>query len=143
MAHNIVPDQDDSNVDIGRFIHENSYLRDMKEIQIGNVKVDILNKKDGYVMIGEVKKSSKYMESARMQLSYYLLQLKRSGIDGEGVLMFPKEKKRVEIKLSEETILELENVEREILKICYSPHPQGPSKIVFCKNCAYAEFCWS
>lgn len=143
MAHNITPDQDDSNIEIGRFIHENSYLRDEKEIQIGNVKVDILNNKDGYVMIGEVKKSSKYMESARMQLSYYLLKLKRSGIDGEGVLMFPKEKKRVEVKLNEETILELENVEKEILQICYSSHPQEPSKIVFCKNCAYAEFCWS
>lgn len=143
MSHGISPNQDDSNIDLGRFIHEDSYSRDKKEISIGNVKFDILSEKDGYMMIGEVKKSSKYIESAKMQLAYYLLELKRNGIDGIGVLMFPKEKKREEVILTDELIEELESIEKQILRICYESAPQEPKKINFCKNCAYAEFCWS
>ncbi|WP_352404287.1 CRISPR-associated protein Cas4 [Sporanaerobacter acetigenes] len=143
MAHSIVPDQDDENIDLGRFIHENSYAREKKEIKIGDVKVDVLNKKNGYLMVGEVKKTSKYLESAKMQLAYYLLELKRHGLEGSGVLMFPKERKRIEIKLDEELIEELENLEREILKICYAPYPETPKKIDFCKKCGYNEFCWA
>lgn len=143
MSHKIAPDEDDENIDIGRFIHENSYGRKTKEVSIGNIKVDVIDKKDGYVMIGEIKKTSKYMKSAKMQLSYYLLQLKRNGIDGKGVLMFPQEKKRESIELDDELINELEKVERDILKICYESYPPEPIKINMCRNCAYREFCWS
>lgn len=142
MAHSLVPDQDDVNIDLGRFIHENSYIREKKELTIGNVKVDVLSKKDGYLMVGEVKKTSKYTESAKMQLAYYLLELKRHGLEGTGVLMFPKERKRIEITLDDELIKELEKIESEILRICYAPYPEEPSKINFCKNCGYNEFCW-
>lgn len=57
--------------------------------------------------------------------------------------MFPKERKRIEIKLDEELIEELENLEREIFKICYGPYPETPKKIDFCKKCGYNEFCWA
>jgi len=143
ISHGITPDQDDSNMDIGRFIHEESYAREKKEISIGNVKFDILSEKDGYMMIGEIKKSSKYIESAKMQLAYYLLELKRSGIDGIGVLMFPKEKRREVVELTNELATKLAEIEKEILKICYEEEPEKPKKINFCRNCAYSEFCWS
>lgn len=143
MAHNIVPDQDDINIEIGRFIHENSYARKKKELSIGNVKVDVLSKKDGYLMVGEIKKTSKYIESAKMQLAYYLLELKRHGLDGTGVLMFPKERKRIEISLNNELIKELEELEEDILRICYAPYPENPKKINFCRKCGYTEFCWA
>lgn len=143
MSHSISPDQDDENIDLGRFIHENSYSRKTKEVSIGNIKVDIVEEKDGYVMIGEVKKSSRYMESARNQLAYYLLQLERNGIKGKGTLMFPKERKREEIELTDEVIKNLEQVETEILRICNQPFPPQPIKINFCNKCAYREFCWS
>jgi len=143
MAHNIGPDQDDQNIDLGRYIHENSYLREKKEISLGNVKLDIINNKDGQLVIGEVKKSSKYLESARMQLAYYLLEMKRNGLKATGVLMFPKEKKRLEVELDDEMQEELEKVEEDILRICYEPYPIPPEKIKYCKNCGYSEFCWS
>lgn len=143
ISHGITPDQEDSNIDIGRYIHEGSYKREKKEIAIGNVKFDILSKKDGYMMIGEVKKSSKSLESAKMQLAYYLLELKRNNIDAIGVLMFPKEKKREEIILTEEIIVKLEIIEKEIIEICNNTAPEKPMKISYCKNCAYSEFCWS
>ncbi|NLV76898.1 CRISPR-associated Cas4 family exonuclease [Keratinibaculum paraultunense] len=143
MARNIVPDQDNINIDIGRFIHETSFQRKRKEISIGNVKVDLIDKKGEYLMIGEIKKTSKFVESSRMQLAYYLLELKRHGLKGKGVLTFPKERKREIIELNDELIEELEKVEKDILRICYESYPPKPVKINMCKNCAYNEFCWS
>jgi CRISPR-associated exonuclease Cas4 len=143
MAHSIVADQDNEYIDLGRFIHENTYMREKKEISLGNIKLDIIHKKDGQVVVGEVKKSSKFKESARMQLAYYLWELKKHGLEGSGVLMFPKERKREEIMLNDELIEKLKFVERDILRIIYEPIPQEPKKIPFCRNCAYNEFCWA
>lgn len=143
VARHIVPDQDNANVDLGRFIGESTYKRDKKEISIGNIKIDILRSEKGELVIGEVKKSSKFEKSAMMQLAFYLLELRNSGIEAKGELMFPKEKKKVRIELTEEIIAQLEKAKKEILKIIYLDKPQAPKKIAFCRNCAYAEFCWS
>lgn len=143
MSRNLTPDQENEYIDLGRFLHENTYMRERKEISFGNLKIDILHKKDGEVIVGEVKKSSKYKESARMQLAYYLWKLKQQGIEGTGVLMFPKEKKREEVKLTDELIDKLKLIEKDILRIIYEPLPQEPKKINFCKKCAYNEFCWA
>lgn len=143
MSRSIVGDQDNKFMDIGRFMHENSYSRDKKEISIGNIKVDIIKNNKGNVLVGEMKKSSRFKESARMQLAYYLYKLKGYGIDGEGVLMFPREKKRIEVILNDELIEEIKIMEKEILKIIHSEYPLKPEKIKYCKNCAYSEFCWS
>ncbi|MBS4535593.1 CRISPR-associated protein Cas4 [Clostridium sp. D2Q-14] len=143
MSRSITGDQDNKYMDIGRFIHESSYSRDKKEISIGNIKIDILKKNKGNVLIGEVKKSSKYEESAKMQLAYYLYKLKEYGVEGQGVLMFPKERKRVEIVLDEDMINKIKYVEKEILKLIYDEYPLLPKKTRYCRNCAYSEFCWS
>lgn len=143
MARNIVPDQDNANVDLGRFIGENTYQRDKKEISLGNIKIDIMRKENGRLVIGEVKKSSKFDKSATMQLAFYLLELKEAGIEARGELMFPKEKKKVQVELTDEMIAQVEKAKKDILKIIYLDKPQVPKKIAFCRNCAYAEFCWS
>ena len=143
MARNMNPDPDDSNLDLGRFLHETSYSRDKKEISIGNVVIDVINKREGSLVVGEVKKSSKFEESAKMQLAYYLLELKRHGLDGKGVLMFPKEKKRINIGLDDDMILKLEKIEEDITNIIKQEYPQKPEKIKYCRNCAYGEFCWA
>lgn len=36
MAHQLIPDQEQENVRIGKIIGENSYNRDKKEIDLGN-----------------------------------------------------------------------------------------------------------
>ena len=35
MSRNIIPDQKDTNIEIGKFIHETSYERSKKEIEFG------------------------------------------------------------------------------------------------------------
>ena len=143
MARNLVPDQDNPNVDLGRFFHEQSYQREKKEISIGHIKLDIVKKgKDGLV-IGEVKKSSRFESSARMQLAYYLSELEKAGVKAKGELCFPKEKKRETVELTDALRAELDLAVRDILRIAYLDHPPESVRIKFCKNCAYAEFCWA
>lgn len=143
ISHQINPDQDNDNVSLGRFIGESTYQREKKEISVGGSKIDVFHMENGQMVIGEVKKSSKYKESARMQLAFYLSELKERGIEARGELRFPKEKVREEVLLDEQTEQELDRVRREILRIVYLDKPPQPQKIKFCKNCAYAEFCWS
>lgn len=40
ITHQIAADQEDDNLEIGRFISETSYQRQKKEMLIGNIKVD-------------------------------------------------------------------------------------------------------
>lgn len=143
IGHQITPNQDDTNIVLGRFIQDFSYPREQKELAVGHSKMDVFRTSNGELIIGEVKKSSKYIQSARMQLAFYLSELKRHGIVARGELRFPKEKKREEIILDDRMEQELENTRREILRILYLPQPPPPGKIRFCKNCAYNEFCWS
>lgn len=144
MVHQINPDEDDANMDLGRFIHENTYDRDkQKEISIGHIKLDIVRQdKDGLV-IGEVKKSSKYLQSARMQLAFYLRELKSRGIEAKGELLFPKEKRKEEVELTSELEHELDVAAREIESIAQQDTPPLLRKISLCRNCAYKEFCWA
>ncbi|RJO60660.1 CRISPR-associated protein Cas4 [candidate division WS5 bacterium] len=143
MGRHLTPDEDNPNIDLGRFIQEHSYAREKKELAVGHIKMDILRREDGQLVIGEVKKSSKYRNSARMQLAFYLSELKRMGVEAHGELNFPKEKKKEDVILDDRLEAELEQARRDILCILYLPVPPLPVKIPFCKNCAYGEFCWS
>jgi CRISPR-associated exonuclease Cas4 len=143
ISHQLTPDQEDTNVAIGRLIDRNSFSREKKEIAVGSSKMDIFRVVDGKLVIGEVKKSSRYRDSARMQLAFYLKELAERGIEAIGELRFPEEKKRETVELNEELINELQNVERDILRIVYMEKPPAPKKVKWCRNCAYAEFCWS
>jgi len=130
-------------MDIGRFLHENAYSRDKKEIDFYGMKLDVIKNESGQFIIGEIKKSSKYLESARMQLLHYLNELEKQGINAEGVLLIPEEKKRYTVILDEEGKRELNEVLNGIIGLVTCEMPPKPVKINYCKNCAYNELCWS
>ena len=143
MAHAIEPNQENENIIIGNIIHENSYKREKKEIDFGNSKFDILKKKNGELVIVEVKKSSKYKEASIYQLYYYLLLLKRQGISATGEYRVPKENKIICLKLDSKIQEELKNIEKEIILLKYKKVPPKPLKNKYCWKCAYKEYCWS
>lgn len=143
ISHQLTPDQEDTNVAIGRLIDRNTYGREKKQLAAGSSKMDIFSIVDGQLVIGEVKKSSRYRDSARMQLAFYLKQLAERGIEAIGELRFPEEKKRETVELNKELMAELDRVERDILRIVYQDNPPVPEKVKWCRKCAYAEFCWS
>lgn len=143
MAHALTPDQEDDNVRHGRDIHEFSYPRDKKEINLGNVKIDLVRREKGQLVIGEIKKSSRFLTSATRQLQFYLWQFEQMGIEARAELFVPEERQRFEVILDEETRQELLEVEKEITDIVHHPYPPPAEKINWCKSCAYAEFCWA
>ncbi|SFI00645.1 CRISPR-associated exonuclease, Cas4 family [Tindallia magadiensis] len=144
MAHQISPEQDDPNVDMGRFIQELAYSRDKKEISLEQGKLDVIQKdKDGTLIVKEVKKTSKFTKSATMQLAHYLLGLEKIGIEAKGELAFPEEKKKISIELDDSLRDELSKTEAAIRGIIAEPTPPKVEKIGYCRSCAYCYFCWA
>ncbi|WP_072969602.1 CRISPR-associated protein Cas4 [Thermoanaerobacter uzonensis] len=143
MAHQIVPDQEHPYIEIGRLIDENSYQRDRKKIHFENVVLDLVRMEKDNILIGEVKKSSKAAESAKMQLLFYLYKLKQSGITAKGQLFFPEERKREVVELTPEFEIEVIKAIEEIKGIVHKEKPPAFIKIPYCKNCGYKEFCLS
>jgi len=143
MSRQLTPWQDNPFIEIGRVISEMSYKREKKEIHLENIVIDLLKTENENVIIGEVKKSSNFEKSAKMQLAYYLWRLKLLGISAQGQLLFPKEKKKIIVNLTEEIEKELLNAQQEIKSIIQMDKPPSLKKIKFCSKCGYKEFCWS
>ncbi len=114
MAHEINPEQDNPLMEIGGLIHEDSYKREKKEISVGGMKIDVIKKEGGELVVGEVKKSSRFEQSAKMQLAYYLYNLKSIGIKARGELLIPKEKKKIKVELNAELEAEIERAIKNI-----------------------------
>ncbi len=143
QARQINPYEDNPFLELGRFLQEESYARDKKSVRLENIELDVIRRKDGRLIIGEVKKSSKFLKSATMQLAFYLKQLEKYGIKTEGELLFPKERKRITVRLNDTIRQELETAEQVILKIVQQKIPPPAIEIRWCRNCSYREFCFS
>jgi len=143
MSRQIVPDQEHPFIEIGRLIDTETYDRDRKKIELEDMVIDLIKVKDESVLIGEIKKTSRGEESAKLQLAFYLYRLKENGIMAKGVLLFPKERKRVSMELDAELEERLKEAFKEIESIIQNPIPPPVQKIKYCINCAYREFCWS
>lgn len=143
MARGIVPDQQNENVDLGRFIHEQSYTRKDKEISFGNVRFDVLLQSKDKLIIGETKKSSKFKEASKWQLMFYLKVLRDAGITAEGRLLYPEERKRMNVELTEENEAELDKMIKCIEDICMQQKPDEVKKNPYCRSCAYKEYCYA
>lgn len=143
MTHQMEPDQEDENMQMGKAIGEHSYKRDKKEINLGNAKLDLIRTENGQVVVGEVKKSSRFVESASNQLLFYLLQLQKMGIDARGELLIPEEKKKIDVLLDEKSRSEILSAIQNIEDIAAAPRPPEPVKNKYCRKCAYSEFCWA
>lgn len=142
MAHELNPNQEDSFLEIGRLLGEDAYKREKKEIIVGNMKIDLTKRGNGETVIGEIKKSSPFENSARMQLAFYLYRLKRRGVKAKGELLIPKKRKRISVELTEKIDSELKRAFSDIKRITEQPSSPEPVKIRFCTWCAYKEFCW-
>jgi len=143
MGHHIKPDEGNKNVEIGRTIHENSYLRNKKETSLPGMRLDIISKEDGEVLVGEIKKSSRSLKASEMQLLYYLFRLDKDQVRVRGRLYFPKEKKNIDIDLDQRSKDEIEKALEDIREIISRNVPPKAQAIPFCRNCAYRELCWS
>lgn len=143
MMHKIVPDQEDENIDIGRFLHEYYSKRGKKEVDIGSGKIDRVKKVGDKLIVQEIKKTSRFRKSSYYQLLFYLYQLREMGIHATGELLFAEEKKKEEVELTDKNTKELESAIKNIKRIAKLQFPPAPKKINFCRKCAYREYCWA
>ena len=143
MSREVTPFEEDDLLEIGRLIHEDSYKREKKEVDLFSMKIDVLRKTNGRLLIGEMKKSSSYLMPARMQLLFYLYRLKEMGISAEGELLVPKERKKEKVILSEEAEKKVKNAISDIQKIIALETPPPAVKTHFCNKCAYKDFCFA
>lgn len=143
MAHRIIPEQDNVFIELGRLIHEMSYEnKGERDIQIDNMRLDIVQNKDHKTIIGEIKKSSHSLKGAKDQLLYYLLRLKNMGIRAEGILLVPKEKERIPVTLTLNEERRMEKMCKDIKVLVEGPIPSISRKQSSCKNCAFYTYCW-
>ncbi|MCD6131057.1 MAG: CRISPR-associated protein Cas4 [Candidatus Hydrothermae bacterium] len=138
--HGVSSNKDHPLLSLGRYVHEDSYSREKKEIFVDrSLKIDILRDQ----LVAELKKSSRHQEAARMQLAYYLYYLKhKKGVECKGVLLFPKERKTEEVVLTAELENKIEDLLEEIKEVITRDKPPPRVKIRYCKTCAFYEFCF-
>ena len=143
MAHAVNPDEDDPNIEYGRFLHERAYAREGHEVAVDSSKMDRVIERDGEVSVVEIKKSSRAIDSARTQLAYYLFELEQRGIHAKGELRFPEEKRKDVVALDDDWRKRLLEIQEDINDLVALPVPPPATRVSWCAHCGYAEFCWS
>ncbi len=143
LSRQLIGNQDDDNLGIGRWIAETSYNREQKEVSLSSGKADAITQKDGKTIVVEVKKSSKYLQTARFQVLFHLLKLKEQGVKAKGEIRVPKEKKTESVELSDENERLLNSFLEQINKTLDSDVLPPAEFATKCKKCSYIEFCFS
>lgn len=141
FQNEIQMEQGNENVAIGKSIDEETYKRDKKHINIDNIiNIDFIRSKG---VLHEVKKSKKIEEASILQVKYYLYFLKKRGVENiKGKIDYPLLKQSVEIELTDEDIIMIEEVLDDIQKIVQLRNVPKLEKKRICKACAYYDLCF-
>jgi CRISPR-associated exonuclease Cas4 len=134
-------EQNSELVYIGKLIHETSYEREKKEIDIDDtIKIDFIGKDR---VIHEVKKSDKIEEPHIWQLKYYIWYLKQKGVkEITGKINYPKLKKTIEVYLEPEDDKKINEIFEKIFKIKHAEIPPIVNKTKICRKCSYNDICF-
>jgi CRISPR-associated exonuclease Cas4 len=140
-SRDIEIDRNNPNVVRGTHVDESAYEDERRNLSIdGTISPDLLD--DGRVV--EVKPSSTLVEPARLQLLYYLWYLDRvAGVEKEGVLAHPRERKRESVRLTDDAAERVEEAIRGVHGVVSRDSPPPAEEKPYCESCAYHDFCWS
>jgi len=143
MAHELSPDRNHPYLELGRFLSSRAYRRSKRrELSLPGIKLDLLETDGGEVVVAEVKKSSRFVEAARLQLLFYLKRLEDYGVQARGELRIPKERRRFFVALDAEGRAQLKEAVQKLQELLVKPLPPPTKHIPFCRRCAYRDFCW-
>ncbi len=142
FSHQINTEHESDLVYLGKIIHETSYERERKEIEIDQIKLDFLEIHNG--VLHEVKKSDSWSEAHEWQLLYYLYMLKSRGVVGiRGELNYPLIRRTIDVELTPEKEQQLEKVLVDVRRIVDLPKPPEITvKKSVCRKCSYFELCY-
>lgn len=141
FTHYIQMEQGSDAVYLGKLIHETSYEREKKEIDIDDaIKIDFIDKER---VIHEVKKSDKVEEPHIWQLKYYIWYLKQKGVEGvTGKINYPKLRKTMDVFLEAGDDVRIEEILRGIEGIAKADLPPFVQRMKMCRSCSYNDICW-
>lgn len=139
-SRKIHADQYDENILMGKA------LADIKEEQLqdfpfSNLQFDKINKQRGHYMVTEYKKSMSNPDGAKMQLLFYMWQLKNSlklkeingkVISGRTVIFVSGDDENMEL---------MSNLVREVSEFISTPTPPPFEETKFCSGCGYRDYC--
>jgi len=143
ISRKISGDQYNEFISIGRLISENTYQTNKKEIKIDSNIIDFIKKDNDSLVIVETKKSSKMIEAAEAQLLFYLYSYKNKFRAVKGEIRIPKEKKIIEIELTDKKEEYIKNLIQEINIVINNESAPVKKRIKVCNTCSYLDFCWS
>ena len=138
--HGILMEQENDRVKIGKIVHQDSYARRKKELNIDD-EITLDWREDG--IIHEVKLTDKMEEAHEFQLLYYLYYLKQKGVEGlTGQIDYPRLRQTQTVELTPENeakrIASLAEMKR-IVTVRRAPQVEF---MKLCRSCAYSELCW-
>jgi CRISPR-associated exonuclease Cas4 len=128
-------------VALGRLLHETSFRRQsQRNVDIeGFARVDFTS--EG--IVHEVKRGPAQHRAHVLQLAYYLLLLRERGIETQGILHYPRQRRREIVRLRPDLESELRAVLSKVQEVRQLPTPPPvPRRMTVCRSCAYDEFCW-
>ncbi|GIV18229.1 MAG: CRISPR-associated protein Cas4 [Armatimonadota bacterium] len=140
--HHLHQEADSDLVELGRLTHERTFARQqMREVDVdGFLRIDFTS--EG--IVHEIKHGQSEEQAHRMQLAYYLYQLRLRGVQTHGVLHYPNQRRKERVELTPELEAELQQVIQQVEALRQQPlPPQVPRPMRICRSCAYEEFCWS
>lgn len=143
FSRGISMEQTSDLVAIGKFIHENTYKKNKKEVLIDSkIGIDFI-KKGGEIVLHEVKKSKKLERAHYFQLLYYIYYLKRiKGIENvSGEIDYPEQRETKRVELTEDAEKELLAIMQNTTRVIALDNPPSPEKKTYCRKCSYFEFC--
>jgi CRISPR-associated exonuclease Cas4 len=142
FSHHIEMEHTSDYVAMGELLHEESYAREKKNIQIDDmIHIDFIDK-DG--ILHDVKSSQSMELAHEMQLLYYLYVLKQKELPNRvGIINYPKQRRKVEVELTLEKEQEVESAMKQVTEITSLPVPPNIEFSKLCKSCSYMELCWS
>lgn len=141
FTHGISMEHNSDYVDMGKALHEKSFMREDKEILIdGRIRIDFISNK---LEINETKKSKAMELATRYQILYYIYYLKNKGVSGvTGIIHYMDNHSKEEIVLCEEDEKEIKEIIEKINEIKNMDKPPGQDKNKTCTKCSYYELCF-
>jgi CRISPR-associated exonuclease Cas4 len=133
-------EQEHDRVKMGKLVHQESYSRRRKELDIdGKIVLDW--REDG--LIHEVKLTDMMEDAHQMQLVYYLYYLKLKGVEGlRGQIDYPKLRLTKTVCLDPDNESKIEQALKEMTRIVAQERAPDVEFMKLCRSCSYAELCW-
>ena len=141
-SRKIHADQWDENILMGKALADIKEEQQLHNFPFSNLHFDKINKQKGHYLVTEYKKSMSNTEGAKMQLLFYMWQLKTSlklkEINGKiisGRTVIFVEGNEANMRMIEELI-------GEVSRFLERPTPPPFEKMKFCKGCGYRDYCF-